>query len=204
MQLRFSTGLTGEDYVSRKAWREATLERCPLHPQGGCSFRRHGTYARMHPPGARVARWYCPQGHCSFSLLPDCLCARLPGTLLELEAVVAAAEQSSSLEAAANTTRPDDVGLVCAMRWVRRRREAVYANLRTLKGLMPERFLDCEPNVTEVRRQLGTERALEACRDIAALYLSSLPAPLGFLPRRGVGGARNHALQHRRGPDPPP
>ena len=81
-------GRTSEDYVSAEAWREATLSRCPLHPQGGCSFRRHGTYERVHPPGARIARWYCPQGHRTFSLLPDCLAARLPDTLGELEAAV--------------------------------------------------------------------------------------------------------------------
>ena len=138
-------------------------------------MRRHGTYERRQPPGARIARWYCPQGHCSFSLLPDCLAARLPGTLAELEAVVAEAEQAPSLEAAANTTRPDDIGLSCAMRWVRRRREAVHANLHTLKGLMPERFVACAPNVTDVRRYLGTQRALEACRDIAAYHLHVLP-----------------------------
>ena len=115
MQLRYATGLTSEDCISQEAWREATLERCLLHPQGGCSFRRHGTYERKRPAGARVARWYCPQGHTSFSLLPDCLAARLPDPLIELEAVVAIAEQAPSLEAAANTARPDDISLVSAI-----------------------------------------------------------------------------------------
>ena len=46
-----------------------------------CSFARHGTYMRKTPRGTRVARWYCPQSRTTFSLLPDCLAARLPGTL---------------------------------------------------------------------------------------------------------------------------
>ena len=76
VQLRFETGLTGADYVTREAWREARLSRCPLHPRGGCGFARHGTYERKTPAGTLIARWYCPQG-----LLPDHLAARFPGTL---------------------------------------------------------------------------------------------------------------------------
>ncbi|MDE0442808.1 MAG: hypothetical protein OXL38_11875, partial [Gammaproteobacteria bacterium] len=75
------TGLSGEQYVKAQGWRHATLARCPNHPGGGCSLARHGTYARKTPPGTRVARWYCPESHTTFSLLPDCLAARLPGTL---------------------------------------------------------------------------------------------------------------------------
>ena len=99
MQRRFECHLTGADDVTQQGWLSATLPRCPLHPQGGCGFARHGTYARASPPGTRVARWYCPEGHRTFSLLPDCLAARLSGTLSEVEAVVRAAEQAPSLEA---------------------------------------------------------------------------------------------------------
>ena len=81
MQLRYETGLTGEQYVTARAWREARLERCPKHPHGGCSLARHGTYERKTPQGVRVARWYCPESHTTFGLLPDCLAARLPGYL---------------------------------------------------------------------------------------------------------------------------
>ena len=80
---------------------------CPLHSGGGCGFARHGTYGRTSPPGTRIARWYCPEGHCTFSLLPDCLSARLPGTLAEVEAVVIAVEQARSLEAACEELRID-------------------------------------------------------------------------------------------------
>ena len=109
VQLRYESGHTGEEYVSAEAWCAARLERCPNHPQGGCSFARHGTYPRKTPVGTRIARWYCPESHTTFSLLPDCLAARLPGTLKELEAVVAVAEQTPSLIKAADKLRPDAI-----------------------------------------------------------------------------------------------
>ena len=105
VQLRYETGLTGAEYVTAEGWRLARLERCPLHPHGGCGFARHSTYRRKKPPGTYIARWYCPQGHCTFSLLPDHLAARFPGTLAEIEQVVATVEQASSVEAAANALR---------------------------------------------------------------------------------------------------
>jgi hypothetical protein len=57
MQLRFNTTLSCRDYVTERAWRDAALERCPLHPDGDCSFARHGTYERVEPPGTRIPRW---------------------------------------------------------------------------------------------------------------------------------------------------
>jgi hypothetical protein len=164
---------------------------------------RHGTYERKNPPGAHVPRWRCPQGHCTFSLLADCLAARLPGTLLELEAVVAIVEQAPSLETAADAARPDDVGLVGALRWLRRRRDAVHANLLALKGLEPKRFAECPATVAGFRARLGTERVLEALRECAAPHLHALAPPLGFAPRSPGGGDRARRFQHRAGPDPP-
>lgn len=60
---------------------------------------RHGTYARLSPPGFLISRRYCPLGRRTFSLLPDCLTNRLPETLDELEQVVSAVEQAPSLAA---------------------------------------------------------------------------------------------------------
>ena len=57
VQLRFDCGLTGEEYVTQKAWRNASLPFCPLHPRGGCGYTRHGTYERLSPPGTLIARW---------------------------------------------------------------------------------------------------------------------------------------------------
>ena len=69
VQLRYQTDLTSTEYVNREAWSEASLERCPLHPQGGCGFARHGSYERVEPPGTRIPRWYCPLGHQTFRQL---------------------------------------------------------------------------------------------------------------------------------------
>lgn len=202
VQLRYETGLTGEDYVSRQGWREARLERCPLHPRGGCGFARHGTYARKWPRGARIARWYCPRNHCTFSLLPDCLAARLPGALAEVEAAVAAVESAPSLEAAADALRPD-IYLPGAIRWTRRRVRRVHAALHVLRGIDPERFADWPATVSAWRVRLGVEPVLPALRAIAADVLQELPAPLGFSDRRVRGGESHRGFQHSMGPDPP-
>lgn len=202
MQLRFSTDVTGEEYVSQKLWRNASLACCPLHPKGGCGFARHGTYERLSPPGTRIARWYCPQGHRTFSLLPDCLAARLQGTLAEVEAVVGVVDRAKSLEAACSELRLD-IELPGVLRWVRRRVQAVHASLNTLKGLIPERFAGCAPRLETFAERLGVEEVLPALRQIAAPYLGSFPAPIGFRPRRPHGGAQDRPGQHSAGPDPP-
>ena len=116
----------------------------PLHPRrGSCSLARHGTYRRKKPAGALIARWYCPQSHTTFSLLPDCLAARLPGTLQELEAVVAHAEQAASLMQAADQVRGDGIELPGAMRWLRRRVRLVRQVLRVVIGLLPQHLAGC-------------------------------------------------------------
>ena len=202
MQLRFDSDLTGEEYVNQQAWRDASLARCPLHPSGGCGFARHGTYERLSPPGTFIARWYCPRGHRTFSLLPDCLAARLPGTLAEVEEVVCAVEQANSLEAACAGIRLD-VELPGVLRWVRRRVQAVYASLILLKGIVPELFESCEPMLGAFAQRLGLEGVLVPLRRIAAPYLVLLPAPLGFSPLRPRGGEHDRAYQHSAGADPP-
>ncbi len=202
MQLRFATSVTGEEYVSQELWLDASLPRCPLHPKGGCGFARHGTYERLSPPGALIARWYCPRGHRTFSLLPDCLAARLPGTLAEVEAVVAAVEQAKSLEAACANLRLA-IGLPGVLRWVRRRVQAIHGLLNTLKGLMPERFAGCAPRLDAFAERLGVDGVLPALRQIAAPYLAVLPAPLGFSPLRARSGESDRADQQAAGPDPP-
>ena len=113
VQLRFDTGLAGDECVTRELWRSAALEHCPLHPEGGCGFARHGLYERKSPSGTFIARWYCPRGHRTFSLLPDHLAARFPGTLAQIERVVEAADtRTASLQACADALRPDPVSLL--------------------------------------------------------------------------------------------
>jgi hypothetical protein len=202
VQLRFECSLTGEEYVSQHAWRNASLSGCPLHPKGGCGFARHGTYERRSPPGTLIARWYCRQGHRTFSLLPDCLAARLPGTLAELEALVGAVEQARSLEAACTDLRLE-IELPGVLRWVRRRVQSVHASLLLLKGILPELFEGCEPTLAAFSQCLGVVEVLSALRQIAAPYLAFLPAPLGLCPRRPGDGEQGQPHQHPVGPDPP-
>jgi len=202
VQIRYECSLTGEEYVSQKAWRNASLMCCPLHPKGGCGITRHGTYERTSPPGTHVARWYCPEGRCTFSLLPDCLAARLPGTLAEVESVVSSVEQARSLEAACTDLRPE-IELPGVLRWVRRRVQAIYASLNTIKGLMPERFAGCELRLGAFATHLGVDGVLPVLRQIATPYLPSLPTPLGFSPLHRCGGEQDRSQQQPTGPDPP-
>lgn len=87
VQLRHESQLTSEEYVKQRAWESASLKRCPLHPAGGCGIARHTPYSRVEPPGMKVARAYCAEGHTTFSLLPDCLASRLSSTLAAVEEV---------------------------------------------------------------------------------------------------------------------
>ena len=183
MQLRFKTGLSCEEYVHCQAWRNATLPQCPLHPQGGCSLARHGTYDRGAPRGGRVARWYCPQGHRTFSLLPDCFASRLPGSLQSLEQVVATVELATSVEAAANALRTDAISLQGAIRWTRRRLRLVRTTLASALAFLPYGFAHCQPSVIALRLEMNVDCVLHRLREHVAPYLLELPPPLGFGPR---------------------
>ncbi len=202
VQLRFATGLTSVDYVKQQAWQFATLERCPLHPRGGCGLRRHGTYARKTPPGVQVPRWYCPEGHTTFSLLPDFAASRLSSSLQDVERVAAAVEDAPSLEAAASQLRPD-IELPGAVRWTRRRVSAVRAILVTALGLLPIVFAGAMPTVTSFRSVMQAESVLAELRATVERHLAHLPPPVGFGPRFQRGGGAAGAQQHEVGPDPP-
>ena len=150
MQLRFATDLSAEQYVRRQAWKEAKLEHCPLHPKGGCGLAKHGTYRRKFPAGTKIARWYCPDAHVTFSLLPDCLASRLSGTLIEVEAVIDQVENSPSQEAAVQNLRID-IEFAGILRWIRRRIFLVRCALSLLIELIPSLPAGCRPT-----KKLGT------------------------------------------------
>jgi hypothetical protein len=205
VQLRFVTGLTGDEYVTRELWRSASLAHCPLHPKGGCGFARHGFYERKTPAGTFIARWYCPRSHCTFSLLPDHLAARFPGTLAAIEQVVQAAHtRSASLQACANALRPDPVSLPSALRWLRRRLALVWPLLSlavTLLGLPAA----AAQGVDALREQLPLQTAqlcvLEQLRALLQPHLPVLTRPVGFGHRRRSGGQREETFQQWMGPD---
>ncbi len=204
MQLRHATALTSDQYVTEQAWRTASLEWCPLHRGGGCGFARHTPYRRVKPPGMRVARFYCPTGHTTFSLLPDCLASRLSSTLAEVEQVVLVAEVAPSMEQAAERLRPE-IETQGGVRWVRRRLGPVRVALLAIATLLPQALgVLGVPTLTMVRATLGAQRpALERLRNLAGAQLRSLPPPLGLGPRTAPRRSRENIFQHETGADPP-
>jgi len=176
VQLPLRTSSSVDAYIRNREWREARLSGCPLHPSDGCSFARHGSYARVTPRGLRIARWYCPEGRRTFSLLPDFLAARLPGLLDSIEESITVAATAKSLEAAADAQRGLDVTLPSAVRWLRRRIRAVRT---ALMHVAPEAVIGAlagEPapkgDLDEGRLLLGLRRSL------SPQMLNSIPAPL--------------------------
>jgi hypothetical protein len=195
LQIPLRTLSTVEAYIANEEWRDACLPRCPLHPSGGCSFARHGSYARLNPPGVRVARWYCPEGHQTFSLLPDFLAAKLPGLLESIEDVVTTAFSAKSMEAAADALRGFDVSLPSALRWLHRRVRAVKAVVDAVSRLVLERPNSIVMWDSVARIDLGQHVLLGLRRSLSPQFLNSLPAPLGF--RLSI----RTDLQHDMGPD---
>lgn len=149
-----------------------------------------------------MARYYCPEAHQTFSLLPDCLCSRLPGPLVAVEVVVREFEAAPTWEAAALKVRPD-IGLQGALRWLRRRVAATYAAFRSLIGLMPDLFIGCMPSLAAFTAVLKVSWVLIALREIAATSLGQLPPYLGFGPRPSRRWSRPKPIQHDSGADPP-
>ena len=203
VQLRFPTGLSSDDYIRTQAWTNASLTRCPLHPYQDCGMHRHGTYERKGPAGAKVTRYYCRKGQTTFSLLPDCLAARLPDTLDEVQQVIVAVEVGPSIEQVAAKHRPVTVSLPSAVRWVRRRLNAVRAVLMALIGLLPGRFAGCQPTIKDFTRALGTPSVLVALRGLAPDQLALLATPVGFRPAKQHEQRVHRVAQHAMGPDPP-
>jgi hypothetical protein len=199
VQLRHECPLSGEAYVARSAWRDASLAACPRHPRGGCGLVRHGTYPRCTPMGMRVARYYCPTAHETFSLLPDCLASHFPGELDPIEHVVATVEAARSVEAAADVLRPD-ITLPSAIRWVRRRLTPIRRALLAVVTLLPDLFMG-DARLAAVRAALATSSALVTLRTDAAPHLATLPTPLGFHPRAARRDARPSAAPHGLGAD---
>lgn len=161
VQLPFRTLSNVEAYIRNHGWRDARLSVCPLHPSGGCSFARHGSYARATPRGLRIARWYCPEGRRTFSLLPDFLAARRPGLLASIEHSVTVALSAKSMEAAADVLRGPEVTLPSAVRWLRRRTQAVKTALAAIGSLaeQPAPGIDLEQGcvLLRLRRSLPLE-----------------------------------------------
>lgn len=199
VQLRYATALTSEAYLAEHAWVKARLAVCPRHPRGGCGLARHGTYLRKTPAGIRVTRYYCPTAHETFSLLPDCLASRFPSDLDDLERVVTHVGAACSVEAAADTLRPD-IELPSAVRWIRRRLSLVRAALVLVASLLPELGLR-DASLVTLGVAWDTDRVLVGLRGRVASHLVLLPPPIGFGPRPIRRPIRAPARQQAMGAD---
>ena len=203
VQVRFATPVTSEEYVARELWRYATLAHCPWHPAGGCGFSRHGTYERVRPPGALIARWRCRLAGSTVSALPDCLASHYSGTLSDLEAMVRIVEAAPSRAAAADELRTE-IELPGALRYLDRLCNAVHGALAAIRGLEPALFANLAPTLLAFATQLGTTPpVLIPLRSQVARYLPQLPTPFGFDPRRRDPCAVLRRHPQRTGPDPP-
>jgi hypothetical protein len=173
-----------------------------LHLDGGCSFARHGTYGRVTPQGLRIARWYCPQGHRTFSLLPDFMAARLPGLLTAVDAVVAVVEEAGGIEKAVDLVRGFEVSLPSALRWIRRRVNAVKAVVDTLSTMVvwPTSPLAPTNLGSAIHQCRGNGGLFELRRSLAPQFLHALPAPVGFMQPLGRRPSCD-GNQHDMGPD---
>jgi hypothetical protein len=202
MQIPLRTRSTADAYIEKCEWHDAYLATCPLHPAGGCSFARHGTYGRVTPRGLRIARWYCPEGHRTFSRLPDFLAARFPGLLASIDDTITVASSAKSMEAAADALRGPDISLPGAVRWLRRRIHAAQAGLDAVKRVLP-RNLPIGLLAGDLARRISSEpghRLSELRQLLPPQVLNCIPAPLGFLPWRWSGWPQD-GDQHGMGPD---
>ncbi len=195
VQIRLHTGATDKEYVATRGWESATLSECPLHGRGRCGLHRNGTYPRVKPQGCRVARYYCPEGHCTFSLLPDCLASRLSSSLDAIEEVALAVELAPSLEAAASALRPD-IELPGAIRWTRRRVDSVRRLMLTIVTLFA---LPSAPSLAALRVHFERPTVLMFLRDEASGQLPVLPPYVGFGPRTHPKRARDGPSNTKRG-----
>jgi hypothetical protein len=147
----------------------------------------------------RVRRYYCPTAHETFSLLPDCLASRFPSDLDDLERVVVHVAAARSVEAAADTLRPD-IELPSAVRWIRRRLAVVRTALVIAASLLPAlRIRDV--SLVTLGTAWGTARVLVTLRGRVAGHLAVVPPPLGFGPRPIRRPGRHPAAQHAMGAD---
>jgi hypothetical protein len=202
--LHWEARLTLEQYVARQAWRTATLAKCPKHPEGGCGLCRWGTYMRKVPVVCWIARFYCPTDRQTFSLLPDLLAARMPGTLEQVqqaaEAIDGFGQGKVVLEQAADALRPpaeqrQAVELRSVVEWMKRRHRAVAAALAVVIVGLPGLFEGCCATIESLAQRLGTAAVLTALRQLAAWQRVEIPAPIGLGPR---GGGYQQSMRNRR------
>jgi len=180
MQIRHRVNVSASEYNEQKLCEKAELKQCPLHPEGGCGMRRHGSYTRKWPIELEIPCWYCRKGHTLISLLPDFLPSRLSGTLKEVEEVVLEAQKHPSLESASEAIRPD-IELPGALRWLRRRLHYVIDILTIARGILPQFGFK---NLQQLQQDFKVDFVLPHLRQILEKHLHALPHIIGLIPPR--------------------
>ena len=178
MQIRYIVNVSPSEYKKQKLHEKAELHQCPIHPEGGCGIRRHGTYTRKHPIELKISCWYCRMGHTLISMLPDFLPSRLSETLKDVEEIVLEVQKYPSLERAAENIRPD-IELPGAVRWVRRRINYVKDVLVRGAGILPQfEFKSLE----QLQKIFKVDFVLPHLREILETHLHKLPHIIGLIP----------------------
>ena len=178
MQIRYSVNVSASEYNKQKFCEKAKLHLCPIHPEGGCGIRRHGTYTRKWPIELKIPCWYCRLGHTLISLLPDFLPSRLSGTLKQVEKVVLEVQKHPSLEKASEKIRPD-IELPGAVRWICRRINYVKDILIHSAGILPQfKFR----NLEQLQKTFEVDFVLPHLREILETHLHKLPHIIGLIP----------------------
>lgn len=207
VQLRLDSTLTLVEYISQRAWLDATLPSCPVHGSG-CRPAGNGYYWRKYPEPLAIARFYCAAAHTSFSLLPDFLSSRYRGTLAEFEEVCALIESSDCLEIANTVTSIEvasNISERSAARWVARRIFLFNAVLLALLGVLGQQLQGVRTAV-QLRQRLqcpADSTALVVLRGIVVANLAALAPPLGFGPWPKVDRRHPSPRPHTMGPEPP-
>ena len=178
MQIRYRVNVSASEYNEQKLCEKAELKQCPLHPEGGCGMRRHGSYTRKWPIELKIPCWYCRKGHTLISLLPDFLPSRLSGTLKDVEKVVLEAQKHPSLESATEKIRPD-IELPGALRWLRRRINYVKKILTISAGILPQFGFK---NLKQLQKIFKVDFVLPYLRKILEPHLHKFPHIIGLIP----------------------
>jgi len=178
MQYRYCVNVSASEYKRLKLHEKAVLNRCPIHPEGGCGMRKHGNYTRRWPIELKIPCWYCRKAHTLISLLPDFLPSRLSGTMKDVEEVVLEAQKYPSLESAAENIRPD-IELPGAVRWLRRRIQYVAQILIRGAGILPQFGFK---NLKQLQNIFKIDFVLPYLRKILETHLHKLPHIIGLIP----------------------
>lgn len=206
MQFPLILDITIEQYIDQEIWKTVTVDYCLIHPDQNCRIRLHGSYPREYPKGARIARVLCCTKGITFSLLPDCLCSRVPGKLEEVEAVVSMIENAADIASSDEITLDSisvtdldpgkevkeaektemDVDLYDLIandpRRTHRRLNWVFNLLMMMITQFPEIFSGCRPTLSSFRSVLGDGPILVQLRILAGDKVHELPLPVGLNP----------------------